>query len=509
MQPKKIAILGLFLESNRHSRVFTQQDFESNIYLVGEEITRDARSKFPKQLKEVIAFYDDMNSTSNWDPVPILIAVGGAGGPAADAFFRKTLKKIRSDLTAVQPIDGVYILNHGAMITTANDDPDGELYEAVRQVVGTNTPIVTTVDLHANISQRMVDNANVIVSYRTDPHVDQSDCGKEAAAILREMFEGMHPVVKNIRVPIVAPNVSLLTAAGPYGDLIDYGQSRMGPEILNVSVVAGFAFSDTSKNGMHVIVTAREDPKAAERLCVDLAQMAWANRERFSWNLMSVEEAVEMAVMTGEELSKRALLLADLGDNMGAGGPGNTLWMLEALYQADAKGVLIGSFCDSQMAAKAHESGVGASFQAVFRGDDWEQSSDNLFIVDKVRVRYLHPGQFFITQGPLAGLMVKAGLTCLLELGSMMVVVVSHPIMWPDPELLRTMGLNIGEIRTLVLKCRSSYRAVFEEYFAREMMIEVDTPGRTSPVLTRYTWKHLPRPVYPIDRDFEWRVPPI
>lgn len=507
MKARRVAILGFYLESNAFASVTSRQVFESRIYISGNAITQDARSKHPKLPKEVIGFYRNMDLNGDWLPVPILIVSGGAGGPADSDFIRETIDKICHELEAAQPLNGVYVYNHGAMITTEDEDPDGELYETVRKVVGPETPIVTTIDLHANISQRMVDNADVIVSYRTDPHVDQYDRGKEAAEILQEMFDGMHPVVRNIRVPIVAPNVSLLTDSGPYGDLIKYGQSQLGSKILNVSVVGGFAFSDTSKNGLHVIVTARESSEAAERLCVDLAKMAWENRERFIWNLTPIEEAVEMALRAGEDPSTRALLLADLGDNIGAGGPGNTLWMLEALYQAGAKGVLVGSFYDPKVAAKAHEAGVGASFKAVFKGDDW-QRPDNQLVVDYVRVRYLHPGQFRISQGPLAGIPVDAGPICLLEFGGMMVVVTSsRPIVWPDPALLETMGLNIGEIRTLVLKCRSNYRAVFNKYFDQEMMIEVDTPGRTSPVLTRHSWKHLPRPVYPIDRDFEWSVP--
>ncbi|MBF0279485.1 MAG: M81 family metallopeptidase [SAR324 cluster bacterium] len=504
MKTKKIAILGMFLESNRHSPIVTREKFR---VFEGEAITLDVRSDSPDLVKEVIGFFHGMDFNGNWEPIPLLIAHRGAGGPADAVFIRETIEKICHGLTNVLPLDGVYILNHGAMITTEDEDPDGELYEAVRNIVGSKTPVVTTIDLHANISQRMVDNADVIVSYRTDPHVDQYDCGREAAAILGEMLEGIRPVVRNIRLPIVPPNVSLLTDSGPYGDLIKYGQSQLGSEILNVSVVAGFAYSDTSKNGLHVIVAARENSEAAERLCFDIAQKAWADRERFMWNLTSIEKAVEMALVAGEDLSGKPLLLADLGDNIGAGGTGNTLWMLEALYRSGAKGVLIGSFCDPNLATRAHEAGIGASFKALFQGDDWDRP-DPHFAVDRVRVKSLHPGKFRISRGPLTGIPVDAGPICLLQLGDMMVLVTtSRPIVWPDPILLETMGLEIREIRTLVLKCRSNYRAVFDKYFDQEMMIEVDTPGRTSPVLTRHSWKFLPRPVFPIDRDFEWSVP--
>ena len=144
------------------------------------------------------------------------------------------------------------------MTTTDEEDPDGLLYRAIRRAVGPDVPVVATVDLHANISQRMVDHADVIVAYRTDPHVDQFDRGREAANIMSEIWAGMRPVVSNLRLPLVPPNVSLLTAHGPYADLINFGQSQLDTDILNISIVAGFAFSDTSENGLHIIVTARQ-----------------------------------------------------------------------------------------------------------------------------------------------------------------------------------------------------------------------------------------------------------
>lgn len=211
------------------------------------------------------------------------------------------------------------------MTTTEQEDPDGLHYATVRKVVGPTTSIVTTIDLHTNISQRMVDNASVIVSYRTDPHLDQYECGKEAAALLLEMLGGLSSVVWNIRVPIVPPNVSLLTDNGPYGD--------------------------TSYNGLHIVVTARENVAEAQVLCIDLAEMAWAMRERFLWDLVPIDEAVARAVTTGIDSSTPPILLADLGDNIGAGGPGNTQ-----------------------------------------------------FVVEGAVVRYLHPGKFHITFGLLDGM---------------------------------------------------------------------------------------------------------
>lgn len=500
----RIAIIGLFLESNRYSPVIPGNKFR---LIKGDAITEDARSEKPKLLKEGLGFFEQMDATGEWEPMPISMVLGGAGGPAEGVFINESIADIESRLTEVAPVDGVYILNHGAMTTTLDEDPDGTLYEAVRSIVGADTPIVTTIDLHANISQRMVDNADVIVSYITDPHIDQFERGKEAADVMRELLSGVQPMVRNIRVPIVPPNVSLLTSNGPYGDLIDFGQSRLNEDILNVSVVAGVAYSDTSENGLHIIVVGRDSAEAAEALCAELAQMAWDIRDRFMWNLVPIETAVKTSVLTGTDITQKPVLLADLGDNIGAGGPGNTLWLLEALYTAQAEGVVIGSFFDSNLVASATGAGEGASFTAKVTGDDWEGANGQL-IIENAQVLRLHPGTFPITMGPLNGMIVNAGPMALLQLGTIKVLLTSRrPIVWPDPTLLEELGVPMESLRTLVLKCRSNYRAVYNRYFDTDRMIEVDTPGRTSPVLTRHDWQNLPRPSYPIDRDFDWQVP--
>ena len=500
---KRVAILGTFLESNRYSKVVAAKRFRC---LYGDEITIDMASESPKMLKEGLGFFAGMKSM-NWQSVPISLVLGGAGGPADADFIEAQFARIKTGLESCGALDGVYILNHGAMTTTRDDDPDGCLYALVREAVGAEVPIVTTVDLHANISQRMVDSADVIVSYRTDPHVDQYECGVEAAQVLQKMMSGMRTLVRNVRLPIVPPNVSLLTDNGPYGDLIDYGQSQMSADIVNVSIVGGFAFGDTSANGLHIIVVSNGNAKAAESLCADIAQRAWKMRERFGCDLTPIAEAVSLAVEAGQDSTADALILSDIGDNIGAGGPGNSLALLRSLHAAEAKGVLFGSFFDPALVAEATSAGEGATIDIAINGDDWN-TGDSTLVLQDVKVARLHSGRFTITEGPLTGMAVNSGNICLLEAAGIWILVTSHrPLVWPDPALLDELGLPMALIRTLVLKCRSSYRAVFNRYVKTERMIEVDTPGRTTPVLDRHNWQNIPRPAYPIDQDFEWQMP--
>src|SRR5207237_6986415 len=188
--------------------------------------------------------------------------------------------------------------------------------------------------------------------------------GAEAAAAIREMLGGVKPQRAFIRLPIVPPTVTMLTAAGPYAEMIDFGQRRMTPEIMNVSVMRGVAFADTAKNGLTVVVTARHDRRAAETLAGEIAELGWANRQRFYPRLTSLDDAVEKGLAVGRDLSLPALAFADVADNPGGGGRGNTTFLLRAFHEARVTGALLGVFFDPDLAAEAHRRGVGAHFKA-------------------------------------------------------------------------------------------------------------------------------------------------
>ncbi|MFT6875605.1 MAG: microcystin degradation protein MlrC [Granulosicoccus sp.] len=507
MAKERVAILGLWTECNSFAAVFTKEDYEANIHMFGDEITQDVRSQHPRMMQEVTGFYEEMDNTGGWCPVPILIAGGGAAGPCDAAYVAVLMARMRKDLKAALPVDAVYITAHGAMTTTEDGDPDGAVFEMVREIVGPNIPVVATLDLHANISQRMLENVDTMVSYRRDPHVDKYETGQEAAGILRELISGVRPVISSIRMPIVPPNVSLFTDSGPYAEMINYGQEQADDDILNVSILGGFAFSDTSDNGLHIIVTARSNAKSAERLCRELAEMAWRNRHRFIWEVTDLDEAMERTIQAGENSDSPAILLSDVADNIGGGGPGNTLWLLESLYESGAKGVFFAGFVDPDLAARAHDEGVGAEFDAVFQGDDWQRPDPTLSAA--VKVLALHDGTFVGRLGIISGKTVYLGKACLLQVGTLQVVVQSRRLGCHDPRHIEIFDIDVPDIRTLVVKVRSSMPAAFSEYIKFEDMFFVDTKGRTSPVLTRFPWKNLPRPVLPIDPETEWEGPVI
>ena len=311
----RVAILGLHLESNAFAPVTTEADFRELCHLEGAAILAEARKAAPAMPKEVPGFIAAMNAAGPWEPVPILITGAHPGGPADHAFFLRCRETIRAGLAASGKLDAVYITHHGAMTTTETHDPDGELYAMVRGVVGRSVPIAATVDLHANISEAMIDAVDVFISYRTNPHVDQEQRGAEAARALRELIGGVKAVSAFIRLPLTPASINLLTASGPYADLIAEGERRKDSRFLNVSCVGGFVFSDTPKNGIAIVVTARGDRIAARALALDLANRAWGQRGRFLKKLTPLEDCIRVAEAAAAGTCKPAIF-ADSGDNV-------------------------------------------------------------------------------------------------------------------------------------------------------------------------------------------------
>src|SRR5246127_1252274 len=362
----RVALLGFSIECNKFAPPATKEHFLARTYLEGDAVVEEARSATPTMLPETPGFVAAMDASGPWTPVGIALAMTEPNGPVEHRFFVELLDTIRHRLTTALRVDAVYICSHGAGLTTEEDDPDGVLFEMVREIVGPDVPIAATLDLHANVSERMVQSIDVFIGYRTNPHLDMRERGAEAAGAIREMLGGVKPQRVLIRLPIVPPTVTLLTAAGPYAEMIDLGQRRISPEIMNVSAMGGFAFADAPECGLSVVVTARRDKRAAEKLAREIAELGWANRARFYARLTPLDEAVEKALAVGRDPALGALAFPDVADNPGGGGRGNTIFLLRAFYEAGVAGALLGVFYDPPLAAEAHRHGIGARFEARF-----------------------------------------------------------------------------------------------------------------------------------------------
>jgi microcystin degradation protein MlrC len=505
----RIALLGFSIECNRFAPVATEADFAGRTLIAGDAMVAEARSPAPAMLGELPGFVSDMDAAGPWRPVPILLAMAEPNGPVEHAFFQRLMVQWEAGLRAAGTLDGVYCVMHGAGLTTEDHDPEGTILTMVRGIVGKDMPIVATYDLHANVAPADVETVDAFIGYRTNPHLDMRECGIEAAQVLRKLLGGMKTYLARIRLPIVPPTVTQLTGKDaprrPYGELIDLGQERMreapyAGRVVNVSVMGGFAFADTPFNGLTAVVTAT-DTEAAEGLAREIALAGWARRDQFRPRLTTLEEAVALACGT-EDQARPALIFADVADNPGGGGRGNTMWILEAFLKAGVTNALVGVIHDPALAAEAHALGEGASFTARFNRDGGDEFSKSFSA--QATVRRLLDGTLRGRRGIYANNTLPIGPSAALDLGGITVVVLSHRYQCADPVFLEAFGLDIAAARVVVVKSRGHFRGGYDEFFRHDQVIEVDAPGLTSPILSRFPWKHMPRPVLPIDDHAEW-----
>jgi microcystin degradation protein MlrC len=508
MTSPRIALLGFSIECNRFAPVATEIDFQTRTLIGGAALIAEARSLAPRMLGEMPGFIAEMDAGSAWEAVPSLLAMAEPNGPVAQTFFDRLMQQWEKDLTEAGPVDGVYLVLHGAGLTTSDHDPEGTLLGLVRRVVGPEVPVVATFDLHANVSEADVALLNGFIGYRTNPHLDMRERGAEAAVLLRRLLGGTRTFLAHVRLPIVPPTVTQLTGKDapnrPYGELIDLGQQRMteppyAGRVLNVSVVGGFAYADTPFNGLTVVVTAT-DQAAADALAREIAEAGWARRNRFRPVLTSLDEAVRLASSTAAKL-----IFADVADNPGGGGRGNTMAILQAFHAANVRNALVGVIHDPALAAEAHALGVGAVFQARFNRDGGDEFSKPFAAPAVVAVLLDQPIRG--RRGIYANNTLDIGKAAALTLDGLTVVVLTNRYQCADPMFFEAFGLDIAAARVVMVKSRGHFRGGFDEFFRADQVIEVDAPGLTSPILSRFPWRHMPRPVLPIDDAASWTPP--
>jgi microcystin degradation protein MlrC len=504
MAPPRIALGGFMLESNGHAPVAMRAEFEASCWLEGEALAADLASPAPSGPTGLSGFIKAMDAGRPWEPAFTFAASAGASGPMDQDAFAEVCARIEAGIRRAMPVDGVFLALHGAATATLDRDPDGTLLRRVRAIVGPGVPVLATLDLHANVSWTMVEQADMLCAYVTNPHVDQAERGAECAGVMRAMLGGLRPRAAFVKLPFIPPATSQNTAAGPYADAIAHARRYLDHEVLNVSISSGFSLGDTPKNGLSVIVTTRGDAARAQQAAAEIAGWIWSTREAWVTRLTSLDDATAMAQASGADPARPALLFADVADNPGGGGRGNTTWILEAFVKAGVEGAVFGIHNDAALAAEAHARGRGATFLARFNRDEAHPFS--LPFEAEAVVESLSDGTCIGRRGIYRGRRVTLGPTALLRIGGVRVAVVTIRRQLAEPAMLEMLGVDLRAVRSLVVKSRGHFRAGFDDIFASDRIIEVDVPGLTTVVLQRVPWREVPRPIYPLDPGMAWAV---
>jgi microcystin degradation protein MlrC len=425
--------------------------------------------------------------------VPSLAAAASPAGPVSAAFYEEARARIVADLAAAGPLDGVLLDLHGAMVPEGLEDGEGELLAAVRRVIGDRLPVAVTLDFHANVSDAMVRHATLLHGYKTYPHVDMAERGREATERLIDLAGGrVRPAIAFRRPPLLPPIAGQLTARGPMRRLYDLAdEMERDPRVVSISIFAGFPLADIHDAGLSVYVATDGDQALANALADRLEATAWEHRAEFLHEALPVAEAVARA----RAIAGRPVVLADIADNTGGGAAGDGTEILRELLRVDARDATVACLWDPAAAEACTRAGLGATITLDVGGKVDARHGAPLRVTGRVRAlsdgRFTHRGPMF------RGVEGRLGPTAVLDVDGVKIILISRRWQTLDPEMIRFVGIDPAAEHILVVKSSIHYRAAFEPL--AHTILEVDAPGLSSSNLSRFTFRRVRRPIYPLE----------
>src|SRR5215469_9194443 len=294
-----------------------------------------------------------------WTLVHPVSANPNPSGIVTDDAFERIIRMILDAVDAKGPIDGALLHLHGAMVSESHEDAEGEFLARLRRRLGTAVPIIVTLDLHANVTQQMADNASALIAYRTYPHIDQYERAWQGAELLERAMRGeIRPKTVIARRPMLYGLDHGRTQQGPMAELIARGEALEGcGEALVVSICAGFSRADIHDVGPSVTVTVDDNVELGHAIAEKFIDYAWETGGFTTVKLLPVAEAVGLA-KRGKP-GEKPLVIADYTDNPGGGGYGDATAFLKGLVEAGVESVAVHAICDPEAVQEGMRSGVG------------------------------------------------------------------------------------------------------------------------------------------------------
>lgn len=445
----RVAVAGFQHETNTFAPFPTTMDlFERRG--AWPELTRGAG--LPERFRGLNIPLSGFMSECRHEIVPILWAGAEPGGYVETGAFDTIVGEIVEGVKAASP-DAVYLDLHGAMVTEAYHDAEAEILRRLRAATGPDLPIAVSLDLHGNLSQAFFDLATVATVYRTYPHVDMAETGARAARLLDAALAG--PIAKAFRrgdylIPITAQ----ATEFSPARDLYAALPAR---DALSVDLALGFPPADIPELGPAIFAYARSQ-EAADRAADDTARDLAQVEGDFDARLLSAEDAVARA----KAAHPGPVVIADVQDNPGAGGSGDTTGLLRALIDADVPDAVLSMLYDPESAAAAHAAGQGSEI-TVRLGGKFQQYSEPLEV--EVTVEALSDGRFRFTGPMFGGSDADLGPVARLRLADtgVTVVVGSQRAQNADQEMFRVAGIEPKDHAIICVKSAVHFMADYRQ----------------------------------------------
>jgi len=448
-----------------------------------------------KGVKTMMGGFIDEAEELGIDLIPVTHAdIGPCAATLKEVYesFRDQFVADIRKLHAEAPLDAIALNIHGAAVADGYPDLEGDLLESLRDAFGNEMPIGMVLDLHGNVTPRMMELSTLTVGYKHYPHTDTYDSGRMVIRLLHEHLTRKQPFYQAL-VPLpwhIAPAYGV-TLSGPAGDVKDYMQALVDrePALRDISFFHGFPYADVSFAGASITAVA-ETQEAADRFALDAARYAWSRRHDFAVPANSAEQAMDLA-----EQAEAPVVINESSDNPGGGAPGDGTHLLREMLKRDIPGSVYGYIHDPEVAKQAAAAGVGARIDCLL-GAKRDNLHGTPVELKGAYVKTISDGAF-IKKNPMgAGCLAQLGTTVLLQVGNVSIVVSEGRSQTLDDGPFRIAGIDWRDMRILALKSSQHFKGWWVG--RAKTIIPCDSPGIHSADLTRFEYQNLDTGFFPL-----------
>lgn len=403
--------------------------------------------------------------------------------------------------------DGILLDLHGAMIVADGlEDGDGELLARIRHLYP-EIPIGVALDLHANVSQQMVSNCDVIAGYSTYPHVDMFETGVRTASAFMKFLRGeVRPVMVLQQIPILAQTLKMNTSEGAMKEFVEAAKNAEKiPGVLCASAFGGFPMADIRDAGTSVVVVTDGDPDLGIQICTEIANDAWINREDMIWS----SEPLSVSLERAKSLKQGPVLLIDHADNCASGGTQDVMMVLREAIDRGISSIAVGPIRDPQAVAEMIKAGVGQRITLEIGGKfdmpAIQRKGQPLKLTGIVKA--ITDGEYVIKGPQLTGVTALMGRSVAFETEHATLIVTERLQEPWDLGVFTSLGVDPLDFKYIMLKSRMYFRPVFVPI--AKAVIYCDGDGVTSSNNEKFRFRKVRRPIFPLDEDFTFRANPV
>lgn len=480
-------------ETNTFSSQLTDmQSFARRRYLIGEAMI----SALSGTRTETGGFLDVLQKEPDIRIVPAVAADAIPAGRVTQHVFDNVLRETLLTIERLNRVDGILLSLHGAMVTEESDDGEGDFLEVLRDTLGAEVPIIATLDLHSNITDKMQKNADVLINFDYYPHKDMYERGKEAALLMvGTLRKSIKPVMKCRKLRLILPTLS--TDENPMGRYVEMAHEyEKRPSVLTVSVSHGFPCSDIYELGMTAVAVTDAAPETAGKIAAEIAEQLWQDRYLMKQKTYTPNEAVRVAMKSPEH----PVILADLTDNPGGGSACDGTHILRAMLEQKAVNAAAALIYDPESVAAAEKAGEG-NYADLQLGGKALPELLGAPLECRALVKLISPGKY-INRGPMdGGLAVDLKKSAVVDIHGIEVIVASNITQPYDTEIFYSHGIDPAKKDILLLKSTHHFRAAYASIAKK--ILKVEAPGLLSQDPSKINYKKCRRPIFPLDKGMD------